>query len=148
MATTFTDVRSISPQEAVELAFSGDADQGGDADLTLNQEEVEIELPRPEELQQRVRYTLPKKIAGLKFPRETETEHEVADVIRRRYQKRFNQSFDEVDPSEAFRMLKQNETTRMLSWESQVEECVEGESDDFWTQVSKYVGMAIVCVSG
>ena len=135
IATSSGDVASLPPEEAVELDLGTDADLGGGVDITLSQEGVEIEMTHAEELRHSVRYRLPQKIAGLVFPRETETEHEVADVIRRRYQKRFNQSFDEVDPSEAFEILKQNETTRMLSWESQVEECVKEENDDFWIQV-------------
>ena len=136
MATSSGEVASLSPEEAVELALGGDADPGSNVDPTLSQEQAEIELLHPEELRHSIRYTLPPKIAGLVFPRETEAEDEVAAVIRRRYQKRFKQSFDEVDPSEAFRKLKQSANTTILNWESQLEECVAGEGDEFWTAVS------------
>lgn len=136
MADSSGEVASLSPEEAVELALGTNADGGGGVDFIVSDEEVDIDLQHAEELQQKVRYRLPQKISRLVFPRETETEDEVAAVIRRRFQKRFNQSFDELDPSEAFRRLKQNANTRMLSWESQVEECVAEEKDEFWTAVS------------
>lgn len=135
MATSSGEVASISPGEAVVLALGGDADPGNDAGLTFSQKEVEIELLHPDELQHSNRYLLPQKIAGLRFPRETEAD-EVADVIRRRYQKHFKQSFDEMHPSEAFKKLKQSANTTILNWESQVAECVAEEGDEFWTAVS------------
>ena len=136
MATSSGEVASLSPEEAVELALGGDASPGSDADLTFSQEEAEIELLHLEELRHSIRYTLPPKIAGLVFPRETEVEDDVAAVMRRRYQKQFKQSFDEVDPSEAFKKLKQSANTTILNWESQVAECVAEEGDEFWTAVS------------
>ena len=136
MATSSGEVASLPPEEAVELALGGDADPGSDVDPTFSQEQAEIELLHPEELQHSIRYTLPQKIARLAYPRETETEDEVSAVIRRRYQKQFKQSFDEMDPSEAFKKLKQSANTTILNWESQVAECVTEEGDEFWTAVS------------
>ncbi len=136
MATSTGEVASLSPEEAVQLALGGDADPGSKIDHTFSQEEVEIELLHPEELQHSIHYRVPQKIASLVFHRETEEEDEVAAVIRRRYQKRFKQSYDKVDPSEAFRRLKQSANNTVLNWESQLEECVAGEGDEFWTAVS------------
>ena len=132
MATSSGGVESHPPEEAVELPPRTDADIG--TDLTLSQEEAQIELSHPEH---GVRYTIiPREIASLRFRRETVTGHEMNDAIRRRYKKRFKKPLDEIDPSEAFKLLKQNEATTMHSWEMQVEEAVKGESDRFWTQVS------------
>ena len=136
MATSSGEVASLPPEEAVELALGGDADPGNDAGLTFSQEEAEIELLHPEELQHSIRYRLPQRIAGLVFPRETEAEDEVTAVIRRRYQKQYKQPFDEVNPSEAFKKLKQSANTTILNWEAQVAECVVEEGDEFWTAVS------------
>ena len=128
MATSSGEVESLPPEEAVVFAPRGDADPG-------SQEEAEIELLHPEQLHS-IRYRLPPKIAGLVFPRETEVEDEVAAVIRRRYQQQFQQSFDEVDPSEAIRRLQQSANTTILNWEAQVADCVAEEGDEFWTAVS------------
>ena len=137
MATSSGDVASLPPEEAVELSPRTNAVLDGGADLTLSQEDVEIELTSVEELQRSANFTVPVKIASLRFRRETVTGHEMNDAIRRRYQKRFKKPLDEIEPSEAFKLLKQNEATTMLSWEMQVEESVQGESDNFWTQVSQ-----------
>ena len=137
MATSSGDVASLPPEEAVELSPRTNAVLDGGADLTLSQEEAEIELNNFKEQQYSVRYTIPREIASLHFRRETVTGHEMNDAIRRRYQKRFKKPLDEIEPSEAFELLKQNEATTMLSWEMQVEESVQRESDNFWTQVSQ-----------
>ena len=131
MATSSGGVESHPPEQAVELPPRTDADIG--TDLTLSNEEAEIELNHSEDC---VRYTIPREIATLRFRRETVTGHEMNDAIRRRYQKLFKKPLNEIDPSEAFKLLKQNEATTMHSWEMQVEEAVQGESDGFWTQVS------------
>jgi len=41
-----------------------------------------------------------------------------------------------VNPSEAFKKLKQSANTTILNWEAQVAECVVEEGDEFWTAVS------------
>ena len=114
MATSSADVASLPPEEAMELALRTDPDPGSSANPTLSQEEVESELTHADELPHSDDYTLPQKIASLPF----------------------KTSLDEIEPPEAFKMLRQNKTTTTHSWEVQVEECVKGEDDDFWTQVS------------
>lgn len=114
MATSSDGVAPLLSEEAVELALGMDADLGGSADPTLSQEEVESELTYADELPHSVDYTLPQEIASLHF----ET------------------SLGGIEPPKAFKMLKQNRTTMMYSWEMQVEECVKGEDDNFWTLVS------------
>ena len=141
MATSSGEVTSLPSEEEVERALGTDADPGSGVDLVSSDGEVDIELLHTvDELQYKVRYRLPQKIGGLVFRRETVSEDEVAAMIRRKYQKRFEQSFDEVDSSEAFRKLKQGTNTRMLNWESQVEECVAEEGDEFWIAVSCDIG--------
>ena len=135
MATGSCDVESPPPAETVEVPSRTDDDPGSGTDLSLSQERVEITL-NPEEQQHSVRYTIPRRIATLHVRRETVTGHEISDAIRQRYQKRYKHPLDEIDPFEAFKLLKQNEATTMHSWEMQVEEAVQEETDEFWTQVS------------
>ena len=114
MATSSDDIAPLLSEEAVELALGMDADLGGSADPTLSQEEVESELTHADELPHSDDYTLLQEIASLHF----ET------------------SLGGIEPPEACKMLEQNKTTTMYSWEMKVEECVKGEDGDFWTLVS------------
>lgn len=58
---------------------------------------------------------------------------DVAEVIRRRLT---TVSQKNKGPIDAFTIIYQSGLSRKLSWEAQVEEAVQHESDKFWRQVA------------